>query len=778
MIADPRGNLTPDRGTFVGRHDLLKSITHLVPHVQLLTLTGPGGVGKTRLAIRAGNQLPRGVADRSWLVDFSTIRGEVSTAGLYAHMALAMGIRHHSDAGLEVILTHLRDRRALLVLDSCEHLVPEIRVVTTALLQATTQLRVIAASRERLGVDGERVVKVPPLNLSESVQLFLQLTAKVGVSHDVLRLSDIEALCQRLDGLPLAIELAAGRAGALTTREIEERLADRFALLSDASAASSADSADSQHARLESVVEWSYELCTPAEQAVWIACSVFPEAFTMVAAEAVAADADVDTNDVVDAVTRLVDKSVFTRVDGEPARFRLLETLREYGFGQLERAGRTRRVRDRHRDYHRDLLARDVARWFGADELIVLARVRRNLPDILAAIDHSIGVGDLPAARALARDLARSRAPHFWGFLDILVRRLERVIALSETQTGNDLDTYDLVATLASAAWIAATQGRHEEAERLLNQARSLLAKRDLPTIAPLVFAAGGSAALLNGSREAIGRLADARDLFAGKANRGDRHMATMMWAIAAGFADDIGAAEAACQQLLEEAEQAGAPWAISWALWAHALAALRAGRHGPATESIDRALRLQRDMTDLWGQTWSIHLRARIIAATVDASTEDEARRAAWLLGAASARQKRLGVVLSGLRPLAAGDEQAYNQIVAVLGEVTTAEVFAAGARDNGHALRIALGEAISRRASASPATTLTAREAEIAILVAEGRISREIASALQIRPRTVDTHISNISTKLGLANRAALAGWVAANRHELATSRSDPER
>lgn len=778
MIADTRGNLTPDLGKFVGRHDLLESVPRLVPHVQLLTLTGPGGVGKTRLAIRVGNQLPRAVVDRAWLVDFSTIRGEVSTGSLYAHMALAMGIRHHNDAGLEVILTHLQDHRALLVMDSCEHLVPEIRLVTTALLQAAPRLRIIATSRERLGVDGERVIRVPPLNLGDSVLLFLDLTAKVGVSPEVLQLSDVEALCKRLDGLPLAIKLAAGRAGALTTREIAERLGDRFALLSDVGAAITAGGADHQHARLKSVVEWSYDLCNPAEQTVWTACSVFPEAFTMAAAEAVATQVDVDPTDVVDAVTRLVDKSVVTRMDGEPARFRLLDTLREYGLRQLEQAQATRQVRDRHRDYHRDLLARDAASWFGADELMVLARVRRNLPDILAAIDHSIAVSDLPDARAMARDLVRSRAPHFWGFLNIAGRQLERVITLSDSSSGDDLETIDLVATRAAAAWIAANQGRHETAQRLLDAAGSSLAKRELPTIAPLLFAAGGSAALLDGTREAIGQLAAARDLFAGPTFRGDRHMATMMWAIAAGFADDIGAAEAACRRLLDEAERAGAPWAISWAAWTCAVGALRAGRHEQAGEFIDRALRLQRDMTDLWGQTWSIELRAWIIAATLDANIKEEARRAAWLLGAASARQKRLGVTLSGLRPLAAGHEQAYNQIVAVLGEVATAEAIAAGARDNGHALRIALGEPISRRVSTSPTSTLTAREAEIAILVAEGRISRDIASALQISPRTVDTHIRNIITRLGMTNRAALAGWVAANRHELAASGSDLER
>jgi predicted ATPase/DNA-binding CsgD family transcriptional regulator len=778
MIADPRGHLAPDLGKFVGRHELLKSVPQLIPHLQLLTLTGPGGVGKTRLAVRVANLLPATVVDRAWLVDFSTIRGEVSTASLYAHMALAMGIRHHSDAGLEVILTHLHDRRALMILDSCEHLVPEIRLVTTALLQAAPRLRIIATSRERLGVDGERVIPVPPLDLSDSVQLFLGLTARVGVNPEVLRLSDVEALCKRLDGLPLAIKLAAGRAGALTTREIADRLGDRFALLSDASAATTAGGTDRQHARLESVVEWSYELCTTAEQSVWTSCAVFPEAFTMQAAEAVAAHANVDPTDVVDAVTRLVDKSVFTRIDGEPARFRLLDTLREYGLRQLEQAQATCHVRDRHRDYHRHLLACDVATWFGTDELAVLARVRRNLPDILAAIDHSIAVGDLPAARALARDLVRSRAPHFWGFLDIAARQLDRVITLSDTGSGDDLETVDLAATRAAAAWIAANQGRQETAQRLLDQASTNLAKRDLPTIAPLLFAAGGSAALLTGSREAIGQLAAARDLFAGAAVRGDRHMATMMWAIASGFADHISAAESACRRLLDEAEQARAPWAISWALWASAVAALQGSRHQQAAELIDRALRLQRDMTDLWGQTWSIELRARIIAATLDASSEEEARRAAWLLGAASARQKRLGVMLSGMRPLAAGHEQAYNQIVAVLGEIDTAETIAAGARDNGHALRIALGEAISRRSTASLSTTLTVREAEIAVLVAQGRISREIAGALQISPRTVDTHIRNIINRLGLSNRAALAGWVAANRQALTTTGTDPDR
>ena len=784
MIGDQRGNLPLDLSVFIGRDPLLSTVTQLIPHVQLLTLTGPGGVGKTRLAIRAGAQLRPGVVDSSWLVDFGAVSGDVSTAMLWAHMALAMGIRHHGDAGLEVILGHLRDRRALLILDTCDHLVPQTRAVTTALLQAAPHLRIIATSRERLGLDGEHVVTVPPLAVADSVLLFLQLVARVGVDPSALSLSDAEELCRRLDGLPLAIKLAAGRAGALSTRELVERIDDRFTLLTDASAGPGRG-LSGRHAGLVTVVDLSYQLCNPAERIVWASCAVFTESFTMAAAEAVAGHEQATPADIVNAVTRLVDKSVFTRLDAEsddqPARYTMLDTLREYGLNRLDEAGATPQARARHRDYYRDYLARAAADWFGASELMVLSGVRRELPDIITAIDYSVEVGDLPAARALCRDLCRVRAPFFWGFLDLVARHLDRVIALSGSAADDDLEAVDVAATRAAAAWIATTQGRHETARRLVEQARAGLDTRGLPTIAPVLFAAGGSAALLEGTREAIGQLAAARDLSAGPDARGDRHMATMMWAIGSAFADEVDIAEAATRQYLSQAEQAGAPWAISWALWAAALAALRAGRHQQASELSDRGLRLQRDMTDLWGQTWSIELRAWILAATLGTGTEagedtdtgagtgtravDKARRAAWLLGAALARQQRIGVVLSGLRPLATGHEQARARIVAVLGDIATAEEIAAGGQAEGHALRIALGEPVSRRASASPDSQLTDRETEIARLVTEGLTSPEIGRRLHISPRTVDTHIRNTVSKLGLANRAALASWFASS-------------
>ena len=685
-------DLPLDLSPFIGRDDLLVAATGQLGRVRLLTLTGSGGAGKTRLALRIAAGL-----DRVHLADLTAL---TDGAQLWAHLALTLGIRHHGDPGPAVVAAHLVGPPAVLLLDGCDRLVPETAAAVTALLRAAPRLKILATSRQRLGVDGEHTLTVPPLTVPDAARLFTELATAAGISPAALAdRGAVERLCRHLDGLPLAVKLAAGRARTMSLTELTDRTGDRFGLLSP----------------LERVVDLSYRMCTADEQALWQAAAVFAGPFTAAAVRAVAGDR-------ADALDGLVDKSVLTAAtDTHPARFSMLATLRDYG---LRRLGDQRATRDRHGDHYRAFLARAAGTWFSARELDVLAGVRRELPDILAAVDHSLATGRIGTARGLLCDLVRTRAPFFWGFLDLTLTRLRRAT--------EHPDPDGRAATAALTAWIAATQGR------------------DLPgRTDDGGFAAGACAVLLHADPAALPVLDAARD-----PHTGDGHMATMMWAIGTAFTD--GSATAAAQHL-HEAERAGAPWAISWALWTGALAAHRGGAPARAAALIERCLQMQRSMDDQWGQTWSIELAAWIIAARPGA---DDARRAAWLLGAATARQQRLGVDLAGLGPFAAGRATAHRQISAVLGPAVTTEQITAGRHGHGHAVRIALGEPASRRASA-PAGGLTAREREIAALVADGLTSPQIAARLRISARTADTHIRNIGTKLGLPNRAAIAAW-----------------
>ncbi|MFC7532326.1 ATP-binding protein [Actinoplanes sp. GCM10030250] len=757
MIADHQGNLPLDLTPFIGRDDLLQKSAELLRNRRLLTLTGSGGVGKSRLAARVASQIAPHF-DGAWMIDFSGLgsQTEVSIDRVYSHMMLALGIQHQQSAGLEIILAHLASRRVFLILDSCDRLVPQLRSVVVTLLQAAPHLRILATSRQRLGVDGEKTVLVPPLQLPDSARLFVELAEAAGASPAALADDRaVEELCRHLDGLPLAIKLAASRAMTLSLQELTDRTEDRFTLLST-------DRPGGHTAQLERVVDLSYELCTPAEKAVWTATSAFGS-FTLAAAEAVAKTAGIDDAGVINAVTGLVDKSVLTPATAtHPARYSMLDTLREYGLRQLEQAGTTRSARDAHRDYYRAFLAQAATAWFCPTELDTLAAVRREQPEIMSAIDHSMATGAYTDAREICINLVRSRAPFFWGFLKTADDALQRVLAAPDSNVDTPQGSIAYAATSACSAWIAATQGSRDRTRSTLKRAQVLLEKHGIGTIPPLLFADGGSSALLEGTPEAIGLLLAARQLSATPDAKGDRHQATMMWAIATTFAGHADAAITANDLYLKEAEQAGAPWAISWALWGAALAALRAQNTTDATELISRGLRMQRDMGDSWGGTWSLALSAWILAAQLPhaANPHAEARRAAWLLGASLARQQQTGVVIAGLRPLAERHDRAYTQIVDVLGELAAEREVAAGHRGHKDAFRVALGEPVSRRTSADE-TGLTTREREIAFLVAEGLTSPEVSRRLRIAARTADTHIRNVLNKLELPNRAALAAW-----------------
>ncbi|GIM93196.1 helix-turn-helix transcriptional regulator [Paractinoplanes toevensis] len=757
-IAD--GNLPPwDIEPFVGRDDVLTAACSLLDDARLVCLTGPGGIGKTRLALRAASAMGGAAVDGAWIIDFAGFDGrdDRSPERLYAHVALALGIRQHGPTDLGVLVGYLRSRRALLILDSCEYLLPQLRDLATQLLQATPNLQILATSRQVLGIYGERALTVPPLSKADSVSLFTQVAIAAGAPPTALAdTTALSRLCHQLDGLPLAIRLAAVKTRSLSLPELIDRLNDRFRLLTDSTRA-----IDDRHSTLSKVVDLSYDMCTDNEQRVWARASVFVAPFDLLAAEAVVAGPDIDPGTLVDLITGLVDKSVIT-VDTttSPARYTMLGTLREYGRRQLDAVGEASAVQARHRDHYRRFLEHAVRTWLSREELTILADVRRELPDVLAAIDHSITDDDLAAARALSRDLVRSRAPFFMGFLSLAGAYLRRVITASNPTPADPQDAADLAATIAAAAWIAATQGHRDDARTLLDSADSLLSSHQLPALAPVLFARGGGDTLLTGDRNAIGLLAEARARFAEPATVGDKHMTTMMWSIAHAFAGDIDDAEQSSRDYLNEAEQAGAPWAISWALWASALAALQGGRLKHATKDIGRCLELQRSMDDQWGQTWSIELCAWIIAARLGDAPDPtaEAHRAAWLLGAARARQQKLGVDLTGLRPLAKGHAHAHTLLSPFLSNSAVEQIAQGGEQAHHDAVDVALGGRIPRRLNTTATDTLTERESQVAKLIAEGFTSPKISEQLNISTRTVDAHIRNIMGKLGVHTRAAI--------------------
>ncbi|HEY6799105.1 MAG TPA: hypothetical protein VI121_00550, partial [Agromyces sp.] len=385
--AGARSNLPAELNSFVGRRRQLQQIkTHLATS-RLVTLVGPGGVGKTRLALRTAADLERGVSDGVWLVEF----GGLTDAKLVPKAVMAsVGLR--DEAGpwpLSRLIDHISSKRLLLVLDNCEHLVDACAVLADALLRDAPELRILATSRQPLGIGGEQVVPVDPLTLpepdgadvlahaakSEAVALLLERAIAAGTDLTLTEanVADVVELARRLDGIPLAIELAATRLRTLGLHQLVERLNDRFSLLVGGSAA-----APSRQQTLEAAIAWSHDLLGPDEQAVLRRLSVFPASFTLEAAERVCIAGSPASLDVLGALTALVDRSfvnVERTVEGG-ARYRLHESMREFALLQLQATDEEREARAAHLSFFAALCHRADSDGHGADDANTLASLQ------------------------------------------------------------------------------------------------------------------------------------------------------------------------------------------------------------------------------------------------------------------------------------------------------------------------------------------------------------------------------------------------------------------
>ena len=350
-------NLPTVRTELIGRTDDVTSLMELVERERLVTLTGVGGVGKTRLALGVAAAIAAGFTDGCWLVELSPVAD-----GDEVVKTVAAAMRAPTTT-TDALVDYLADRRVLIVLDNCEHVLDAAADLADAILADAADVHVLVTSREPLGLDGEQVRRVQSLALpdaeatadvasaSAAVRLFAERAAAVseGFAVDAGNVDAVVEICRHLDGIPLAIELAAARVRAMAPAEIARRLDERFRLLAGGSRRS-----QERHRTLLATVAWSHDLLTDEERTTFRRLAVFPASFDLTAAEAVAGDGDIDA---VDCVLRLVDRSL---VVYEPAedRYRLLETLRQFGADRLAEAGETEATRERHARYFLDFAAR------------------------------------------------------------------------------------------------------------------------------------------------------------------------------------------------------------------------------------------------------------------------------------------------------------------------------------------------------------------------------------------------------------------------------------
>jgi predicted ATPase/DNA-binding CsgD family transcriptional regulator len=762
------GNLPMDVTSFVGRRRELSEARRLLGHARLLTLAGAGGVGKTRLALRLAGQVRRTFPDGVWLVDLAPLqdRGHVPRA-----VIAALGLHDHSTRRpVDTLLEHLVHKRLLLVFDNCEHLSDACAVLAAKLLSEVEGVRILATSRQILSVEGEQVLEVPPLSVPhsdwssaggslieyEAVRLFVERAAAVVPGFAITAGNDavVARLCRGLDGIPLAIELAAVRLRVLSAEQIVERLDDRYRLLTQGSRA-----AFERHQTLRAAIEWSYDLCSAQEQILWGRLSVFSGSFDLEAVEQTCAAEDIPQEDVFELVAGLVDKSILSREEHGPrVRFRLLETIRQYGQLRLTEAGQEKPLRRRHRDYYHHLALRADAAVMSSGQTEWMHRLRPDLSNMRVALDFCLTEpGQVQAGLRIA-----SALQYYWLFYGLLGEArqwLTRALELDRRPT------VIRSKALSTAAYIILLQG-DTDAALLLRDEGNVLARQldDGRALAHATHICGMVAWAQGDLHDAISLLTEALERARIDGDDPTETFIDLLFlAMTTALLGDSSSATRSAETLAA-AQSAGAEWSVAWGRWAVALHHFVQGDSRYATGLFQDALRLHCTFSNPWGYAWCTEALAWTAAA------DEQHERAARLLGATEATLRAIGG-MGGFKLFAAAHEQCEAQLRRALGDDAYIAAVQRGADLSlDQAIAYALGEQTTApRPALSPThapDVLTRRERQVAELIARGLSNKQIATKLVIAPRTAEGHVERILTKLGFTSRTQIAAWAAAGR------------
>jgi len=617
------GNLPLELTSFIGRQTELATVKNMLSSSRLVTLAGIGGVGKTRLALRAATDVGTDFVDGAWLVEL----GEVSDGALVVDVVAAqLGLRDDSARPLlDVLVDYLCSRKLLLVLDNCEQIVDAAAKLAETLLRSCTDLRILATSREALGIGGEAVLRVTPLPLLDADSLFAIRAAAAlpGFEFTDENKDVVSRICTKIEGLPLAIELAAARLRAMSPEQILERLDDRYALLTRGSRG-----APERQRTLGWSVGWSYELCTPAEQQLWARLSVFSGSFELQAAEDTC-NGDFAPEHIVDLLSALVDKSIVTRTESKgTVRFRLLETLRDYGRQQIEHTAEFTELRSRHAQWYRRLVTQAAAEWFGPDQVEWMKRLEREGLNLLAALEFS--VTDRPE---VALEIAGTIHPFgiARGALTETRRWLERALAATPS-----VPTTSRITALYGDAMIAALQGDVSAATARVTEGRALIDEMDDTDAHAMITAAEGFTALVSGEFDsACARFEDVLGMAEDTALRA-AVMILLGWGLE--FRSEISRALLWQEKALALAQSRGESVYRQYALWSLGIGWWRHRKPDRAAELLQEALQLTYVIDDprqaaacLEGLAWI-------------AAEKTEFRRAAVLTAAATALGNAVG--------------------------------------------------------------------------------------------------------------------------------------
>lgn len=619
---------------FVGRAGELAAAARALEASRLVTLAGPGGIGKTRLALRAAATLKNRYADGVRLAELSLL----TDPELVAHTLLAaIGVTDHTGRPARtVLLERLAPARMLLVVDGFEHLVDVCAGLLHDVLRGAPGVTVLAAGRRPLRLDGETVLPLGPMSEEDAELLFTVRAAGTAgawqsAEGDPAR---VRELCRRLDGVPLALELAAGRLPALSLEQLLERTDDRFGLLTGG-----ARGALPRHRTLRTTVGWSHELCTPAERLLWARLSVFAGSFDLEAVEYVCSGPDLPSEAVLDVLGELIAQSVVTRAEGTGgARYRMLDTVRAYGAEWLASLGDAERLRSRHRDWYMGLAAWCELEWFGPRQSDVAACADDALPNLRAAVEVCL---ERPDEAHLGQHLVGTLWFYWAGCGRLSEGRhwLDRVLAEDTRYEDARLKA------LWVLGYVAVLQGDDAAAAAALHECGEAAEAAGNVVAGAYATHRKGCLALLSDEMPRAERLL--RRALADYDRAGELNSNVLMGrvelAMALVFQDRLEAAVAVCEEVREICGTFGEQWAGAYALYVLAYAAWTAGEHARARALLVECITVDHRFNDLVGLVLAIELLALVTA------SEGDPAEAAVLQGAAAPLWDSVGVTVFG---------------------------------------------------------------------------------------------------------------------------------
>jgi predicted ATPase/DNA-binding SARP family transcriptional activator/DNA-binding CsgD family transcriptional regulator len=809
-------NLPAARTNFVGREREMIEVKRMLAMTGLLTLTGAGGSGKTRLALEVARSLIGTYPDGVWLVELAPLSERALVPQVVAE---ALGVAEQPGRPmLETLLDALRGKETLLILDNCEHLIDAAARLTETLLDSCPRLRVLATSREALNVAGEAIWHVGPLSVPrqgerptveelegyESAQLFVEralfveriLYGSSGFALGSDNASAVAEICWRLEGIPLAIELAAAWVGTLTIEQISERLKVSLGLLKGGRTVTR------RQQTLRGAMDWSYDLLGEPEQILFRRLSVFAGGWTLEAAEAVGAGGNVGEEEVLELLWRLVNKSLVAaeaRTEGT-ARYRMLEPIRQYAQEKLAVNEEAKEVQGRHAEFFLALAEEAKPRLLGQEEATWLGRLEAEHDNLRAALSWSLGGGDLGLGLRLTGALGQ-----FWhtrGLFDEGRRWLEEALAKD-----GPASVAARARALEAVGWTAFNQGDMERAVTAAEESLKLSAEAAIE-----VGVAASLRHLLANVSRIRGEYEKAAELYEESLtlNREAEDMRSMVWSLQgmANVETSRGNYERAAK-LLEESlilcRESGYTDQLGSGLSDLGYVLLLRGEHERATTLNEEAASLYRKRGHRSGLEYALdnlgwaalmrgdHERAKtlheeslelsrelgvkaITAESIEglacaAGARGEAERAARLFGAAWALHEALGYQQT---PRERALREPY--LAAARSRLDEASWDAAFAEGQEMTFEEAVEYTLSKDEETDPSATpvskelsvseplgkLTRREQQVALLVARGLTNRQISTELGISERTAGNHVAKILRKLGLRSRAQIATWV----------------